>query len=35
MDDVLEFPAPKTNRVLYNKLLKNEIEFPETTIFET
>lgn len=22
MDDVLEFPAPKTNRVLYNKLLR-------------
>lgn len=29
MDDVLEFPAPKRNKVLYNKLLKNEIRLLE------
>ncbi|WP_299087864.1 hypothetical protein [uncultured Bacteroides sp.] len=33
MDDVLEFPAPKTNRVLYNKLLKNEIKLLEISQF--
>lgn len=29
MDDVLEFPAPKKNKILYNKLLNNEVRLLE------
>ncbi|WP_300906001.1 hypothetical protein [uncultured Bacteroides sp.] len=31
MDDALEFPAPKSNKILYNKLLNNEVKLLETS----